>query len=95
MKLLFMIVFLAMADRAIPASARRFGGNFFQTSPDEFWRKYGIFSFPRTALAVCVLIVAGLDLVIHIDPTIQGLIAIFFALIYSISASIDTVRARK
>jgi len=95
MKFLFMVVVTIMADRAFPASARRFGGSFFQTTPEEFYRKYGLFSFPRTALAVCICISSGLDLIFSININVQAIITIFFVILYSVSASVDVVRARK
>jgi hypothetical protein len=95
MKFLFMLVATVMADRAFPASARRFGGRFFETTPAEFYKKYGWVAFPRTIFAVCICVAAGLDFVFPINVNTQALLTIFFVVLYSISASIDVFKARK
>ena len=95
MKFLFALVFLAAADRAIPANARRFGVGFFATSDEQFYRKYGIIKFPRTLLAVCTCAAFLLHFISPLTQEEEGYIAVVFALLYGISISADVIKARK
>lgn len=95
MKFLFALTFMIMAERAIPASARRFGGAFFETSPRDFYARYGVLSFPRTLLGGLAAASFLLAPLFHADETTEGYAAVAFGLLYAISASVDVLRARK
>jgi hypothetical protein len=89
-----MVAVMLMADRAIPANVRRMGGRSFRTTPEEFWKKYGLVAFPRTLFAVFVCLAASLDLVIPISVDAQGFVLMAFIFLYCASSAADIFRAR-
>lgn len=95
MKFIFAVVVMMMADRALPANVRRFGGKFFEATPEDLWRRYGWVSFPRTLFAVGACLAMAINWLFPIDNTEQGFIAIIFVTLWGVSASIDVFNARR
>lgn len=95
MKIVFMLVLMIMADRALPAQVRRVAGAYFETTPVEFYKRYGRVSFPRTLFMLLAIASAALEYFLDISQVTEGLIAIFFIVLWTISAAIDTFRARR
>lgn len=93
MKLLFVLILVVLSDRAIPAAAWRYGAPYAGITEDTFFKRYGLVAFPRTMFAVCACLIAGLDIVLTIDVTIQGIAVLVLLFIYYVVASIDVWRA--
>jgi hypothetical protein len=91
MELLFIVAFLALADRAIPANLRRFAGDYFTSTPEDYWARYGLISFPRTALAVLLCLLTALHMLRHSD--LVAWLGVAVSLIYAGSAGLDALRA--
>jgi hypothetical protein len=94
MKLLFAILFVAVADRLIPCNVRRVAGVYFTASRKEFDDRYDLVAFPRTLVAVLLCLSAGLDLVWSAHAEAEGYVMVFLALLYAVSVTVDTFKGR-
>jgi hypothetical protein len=101
MKLIFLIIIFAVADRAFPAVM--FGYLVITYDRDrhelpdqrEILRKYGWVGFPRTLFAVSACATAAAGLFFPLSQDLQGLVAVIFAALFGISAMVDFFKAMK
>ena len=90
-----LLAFMMAADRLIPLNVRRFGGSFFKTSSAEFFRRYGLVSFPRTLFCLSVPLMVVVHYYARLTNEQAGLIAVFLAIIYGVTQGLDIFNARK
>ncbi len=95
MEVLATAVVIIFMDRGIPAGAWGYGSRFFDMDEKEFYKRYGIISFPRTLLGICVCLSAGLSRIFPISRNVGDLTTISLAVLFGISALIDVLRTRK
>lgn len=89
MKLLLMIIVVIVGDRAIPYGAWGYGVKYFKMDEREFFRRYGLISFPRTALGVLACIATGIGLVFPIIESWLFASALAFLFLFVASALFD------
>jgi len=93
MKFLLTIIGIILADRAIPYGAWGYGAKFYKMHEREFFRRYGLISFPRTFFGVTTCVAAGLNLILPISADIQGLLMIVFSILFGMAALFDVWKA--
>src|SRR5690242_12077850 len=86
-------VLVATLDRVIPFHARRYAGRYFTVDSKEFWRRYGVISFPRAAFAVLFCVSTQLEYFTPLTHMETGYVAAALIMIWAVSAGVDTFRA--
>ena len=89
------VLFVVLMDRAIPVMTLRYLWNHLDLNLRDVYAEYGPIRFPRTLFGALTCISSGIDLLFRIDNDAQGLITIFFFLLFWIFGAIDIWRAAK
>jgi hypothetical protein len=87
-----MIILVAVGDRAIPYGAWGYGVKYFQMAEREFFKRYGLISFPRTLLGAFACLSTGLGLLLPSSENWLAVAGLIFLVLFVLSAMVDVWR---